>query len=208
MILDVVEQVALVSGRLLHRGTGEPIEGRIEVLARQGAVVTKVLENGDFAVSADPQVLLPLLASQALQLDLEIVAQSAYFRTGEVRHRLAVNVAQAFPFNSPIPVGTLLLPVDPAAIQANIAITLSGRVARADDPATPIGGATVEVLRAGAPVAATNTSNVGLYRIPDQVVEAPAQIRCSAAQFIPQTRQLLVDFSKAAQDESFRLVHV
>lgn len=208
MILDVIEQVALVSGRVLHRGTGDPIHGRVTFEAREGAVVTKVLDNGDFAVSADPQVLLPLLANQALQLHLEIVADSVYFRTGRVRHPLVVNIAQGFPFNAPIPQGTIVLPVDPVAIQDNIAITLSGRVAQADDPATAIANATVAVLRNGVPVASATTNGQGRYRFSDQVIEAPAQLRCSAALFITQTRQLLVDFSKAAQDESFRLVHV
>jgi hypothetical protein len=208
MTKDVVEQVALVSGIVLNRGTRLPIDGSIAFDAREGPVASRILDDGTFVVSGRPDLLFPGLATAAASLTLTVHVQSDEFRQGQVDHPLPVVVAKAFPFNSPLDQGELLLPVNPADIQKNLARTIRGRVTDAADPQPPLAGATIDILQNGLVTNTMPTDAQGRFGFDDLVVAAPAEIRCTAAMFKTQRRKLLIDFHLSMHEEMFRLVHV
>lgn len=203
---DVITQVAFATGRILHQGTGEPVIGEIQITAKEGPVVDKVLADGTFAISGDLKLLFPHLDTQNYQLNLTIRANTAQYRAGFINHTLLVAIPGGSNFDPDPPltlgalvdIGTILLPAD--------SINIRGRVVEAKNPDTPISGATVEVLHAGPPIPAATTKADGGYRFDDITVTAPARIRCSEPMnFKPETRTLLIDFGKLVNEESFRL---
>src|SRR5437868_2980533 len=100
MTKDVIEQVALVSGKVLNRGTALPLDGSILFDAMEGEVTGRVLEDGTFVVSGRPDLLFPLLASTAATFHVTMHARSPEFRQTAVNHALSVNIAAAFPFDA------------------------------------------------------------------------------------------------------------
>lgn len=121
MIADTLKQAAFIKGRVLHQGTGEPVVGRVQITAREGFVVDKVLADGTFAVSGDIERLFPELNSRSYQLTLTIRADSAQFPQGFVAYSLRVTIPAGSNFDPKTPtppdplidVGTIRLPVDP-----------------------------------------------------------------------------------------------
>jgi hypothetical protein len=231
MIADVSKQVALITGRVLHQGTGEPILGRIHITAREGDVVDKVLEDGTFVISGQLERLFPELSLHDYTLNMTIRAESPQFRTlpaefpqsssGVVQYSHQVNIPQGANFDPEPPtapdplinLGTIRLPVDPQddptadpqVFQKNMEVTIRGRVVQASDPDIAIGGATVQILQNGS-VTNIQTSSDGRYSLDNIIVKSPATISCSAPNF-QQTkpRNLLIDFSKLVNEEDFRL---
>jgi|GEM_PF-1486911 len=208
MTPDVITQVAFVTGRILHQGTGRPVVGQVRLIAKQGPVVSKVLDDGTFAVSGHLRFLFPDLAAQPYQLDLTIRADSPQFQSGFIEQSLvvAIPMGRSFDPNPPtvpdalVDVGTILLPADP--------VNVRGRVFEAENPGTPISGATVRVLHAGPPIPAVTGAD-GRYRLDGITVIAPAQIQCSEPMnFKPETRALLLDFGKLINEENFRLAPI
>lgn len=197
MTPDSIEQVALVTGRIIHSGTGEAITGSISITAKEGEVAYTSLTDGTFAVSGRPDVLFPQLSQHAYQLNLEIHADSAQFIQGKVNKSLTVTIPKGLSFDLPINVGVVLLAADPA--------TIRGRVVKAKDPATSLGGALLEVLQSSIVTNSTMTSADGRYRFDAITVLAPAEIRCSLAGYKTQKRTLLIDFGKSVNEEYFRL---
>jgi hypothetical protein len=196
MTPDIIEQVALVTGHIIHAGTGESIFGRVRITVREGRVVDKMLIDGTFVVSGRPEVLFPRLASQAYQLTLDIRADSPQYRQGFIEQSRTVAIPAGTSFDPPIPLGTISLPAD--------LVNIRGSVVEAQDPTTPIAAATVEV-QSSAGTRTITTGATGRYRLNDIIVTAPAQIRCSASGFTTQTRPLLVDFGRIINEEYFRL---
>ena len=197
MTPDVIEQVALVTGRILHEGTGEPVVGNIRIVAKEGRVVDKVLADGTFVISGRSEQLFPDLATQGYQLTLNIRAESAQFWQGLREEQLLVSIPMGFSFAAPIDGGIILFPADP--------VNVRGRVVEATNPEAPIPNATVEVLHSGAVIGSALTNSEGRYRLDDITVTAPAEIRCSAVGFITQTRILLVNFGQLINREDFYL---
>jgi hypothetical protein len=194
---DVIEQVALVTGRILHEGTGKAVFGHIHITAQEGLVTDKLLTDGTFVVSSRPELLFPNLGSQNYQLNLTIRADSPQYRASSFQRQLSVAIPMGSTFDIPIDVGTILLPADP--------VNIRGRVVEAANPDTPILNATVQVLQGAAVTNWTTTNNDGRYRFENITVLAAAEIQCSKANFKTQKRTLLIDFGKLINEEYFRL---
>jgi hypothetical protein len=194
-VVDVVEQVAMVVGRILHRGTGEPVVGRLQFAAVEGPVLGKVLTVGRFAISGRPELLLPGLPGQSLRLTVR--ADSPQYRQGFVEQAVTVPVPIGTTFDPPIDVGTLLLPADP--------VNVRGRVVEARNPDTAVAGATVEVLQGGVVTDTTVSGGDGRFRFDDVAVVAPAELRCASVGFATLTLPLRIDFGLLVNDVRVRL---
>jgi hypothetical protein len=211
---DEIEQVSLVTGQILHEGTGKPVIGDIRITVLEGDVVGKVLEDGTFVISGQPKLLFPELSSKAYKLNLKIRAESLQFRQGFAEVNLSVIIPQAIPnkdpFERPISKKTpadlspilILLSADP--------VNLGGYVFDAKNLGTRVANATLELLQ---PITVTNSTStsanprdLGRYRFNNITVKAPAKIKCSAPNFLSETRDLLIDFTKSLNEEYFRLV--
>lgn len=202
MIPDVIEQVVLVTGRILHAGTKQLIAGVVQikpqVKAQEGWVISKLLSNGTFAVSGKPEVLFPNLGTRGYTLNLKIRVKSSQFRQDIVELPLPVFINPGVNFDTPINVGDVYLPANP--------ITIRGRVVTAKAPDVSIANATIEVISANSLGTILTTTDIsGRYSLTEVTVLAPAKILCSAAGFKTQQRILLLDFSKVINEESFRL---
>ncbi len=210
MFVEVIKQVALITGKVLHQGTREPVLGRVNINLREGEVVNKLLKDGTFVVSGRPELLFPNLSSQSYQVNLEIRAESPQFQQGFAEVNLAVTIPSGWSFDRPVskqePASTstivILLPAD--------LVNIGGYVLNAANPENRIANATVEVLQGGTVTNSTTTSaNVsdrGRYRFNNISVLAPAQIRCAADNFQTEIRNLFIDFSKSLNEEYFRLI--
>jgi hypothetical protein len=193
---DISEQVALITGRIIHESTGEAIIGHIWITAQEGPVVGTLVADG-FAVSGRPELLFPQLSSHNYQLTLIIRAESAQFRAGVVEQQLLVPIPLGTTFDPPIDVDVIALPADP--------VNIRGRVVEAVNPETPISGAMVEVLHGGPAIPPSTTDPEGRYHFDNIIVLEPAELRCSATDFKTQQRLLLPDFRKLLHEEYFRL---
>lgn len=206
MTADIITQVAFITGRILHAGTGQPVVGRIRITAEEGPIIDKVLEDGTFAISGWLELLFPNLDTQDYQLHLHVHVDSPQFRQGFIELALPpVTIAMGSNFDPDPPtppdplidLGTILLPADTVNIQ--------GRVVESENPDTPIASATVEVLQSGTVTHTATTDSEGLYRFDEKNVVAPAEIQCSKTGFKTQKRTLLLDFGKLMNEEYFRL---
>ena len=204
----ITTQVAFATGRIIHQGTGESVSGEIRLTSPEGPIIGKVRDDGTFALSGYLQFLFPDLASQPYQLTLTIRAVSAQYRAGSVELTLPPQTIPAGANFDPLPpatvptalidYGTVVLPADPLIIR--------GRVVEAEDPSTPIAGATVEILHGGPPVPAVTTGADGRYRFNPLVLTAPTEIRCAEpVRFRTITRNLLLDYGQLVNEENFRL---
>ena len=194
---DLIEQVALVSGRIIHAGTGQAVLGSLRITAREGPVIDKLLGDGTFVLSGRPELLFPNIGAQDYVLNLNIRVTSAQFRQGVVTQQLSVPIPQGSPFDRPLSAGSVSLPADP--------VNIRGRVVGAKNPQIPIHNAVVEVLHCGLAVPPATTDAEGGYRFDEIAISAPAHMRCSATGFKPEKRILLIDFGKLMNEEHFRL---
>jgi hypothetical protein len=198
MTPDIIEQVAMVTGRLIHQGTGKPVVGSVRFTAREGPVADKLFADGTFAVSGRPELLFPNLALQDHELHLNIRVDSAQFRAGFVEQTKVVPIPMGSTFASPISVDTIDLPADP--------VNIRGQVVEAANPERLIADATIEVLHSGPVIPPVTTDAEGRYRFDEITVTAPAQIRCAKPiNFKTATRALLIDFGKLVNEEYFHL---
>jgi hypothetical protein len=209
MTPDIIKQIAFVTGRILHRGTGRPVDGKIRLKTKQGPVTTTIREDGIFAVSGNLDFLFPDLATQPYAVDLTIRADSAQFREGFIEQALPIVLPMGLNLNpvppaspDPMPdVGTIFLPGDP--------INIRGRVTEGANLGTPIAGAQIDILHPGPAIAPALTDADGFYRIDGATVFAPAQIRASElVNFKDETRTLLPDFGLTVNEENFRLAPI
>lgn len=197
MTIDITEQLVLVTGRILHQGTKQPVNGLIQITTQFVSIASKLLANGIFAISGRPELLFPNLNSQSYTFSLKILVESTEFRQGKVEVPLPVTVNTGETFNLPVDVGDIYVPAD--------LVTIRGRVIQAKNPQAPIANATVEVQSTDPSIPSTVTDADGRYSLTEVAVLAPAEINCSAVGFKPQKRILLLDFSKVINNESFRL---
>lgn len=201
MIPDVIEQVALVRGRILHQGTQQPIIGVVEIKpqseAQKGWITSRLFPDGTFAVSGRPKVLFPQ-DDRGYTLNLIIQVKSPQFHQDKVELPLSVLVNPGMTFDNPINVNGIYIPADP--------VTIRGRVVEAKDPEKPISNATIEVISGTPPDTISIATDVnGRYSLTGVKVLAPAEIHCSKPGFKTEKRILLLDFSKVINEESFQL---
>ena len=200
MSVDVIEQAALVTGKLLHRGSARPIHGAVRFEAVEGPVYGKVLDDGTFAVTGHSAFLTRLAGPWKLNLRIRVF--SPELTTRDVTEALAVNIAPP----TITDVGTLAFPMSAANIAPNIARTIRGTVVDDVDPNPPVAGATIEIKDSAPATFSTLTDAQGRFSFDDLVVIGPATIECTAATFKPQKRELLIDFHFALHEMRFRLV--
>lgn len=203
MILEFLEQVALVTGKILHQGTGKPVFGKVRITTQFGEVVDKLLKDGRFVISGRPELLFPMLSSQSYQIHLQIRADSPQFRQGFIETNLTVTIPSGWTFDRPVfQADTILLSADP--------VNIGGYVFDAVNPNTKIPNATIEILQdeivTHSKLTSADLNEAGRYRFNNILVLAPVQIRCLATNFQSQTRNLLIDFSKSLNQENFYLV--
>ncbi|MEB3216060.1 MAG: hypothetical protein VKN72_07395 [Nostocales cyanobacterium 94392] len=203
MTWEILEQVAIVTGKILHQGTGKPVFGQVGITTEFGMVVDKLLKDGAFVISGRPDLLFPQLDSQSYQLNLRIRADSLQFRQGFIEKDLTVTIPSGWTFEQPVSQAeTVFLDAD--------AVNIGGYVFDAVNPSDRIANATIEILQEGMVIYSTLTSSdpseQGKYRFNNIIVLAAAQIRCVATDFQTQTRNLLIDFGKSLNQENFYLV--
>lgn len=199
--IDAIEQVALVTGRLLHRGSGRPIDGSVRFDAVEGRVYGRVLEDGTFVVTGHPPLLMRGPAPWKLRLRIRV--QSSELTTRVVTEELTVNNVTP---GAMVNVGTLSFPMTASAVKANIARTIRGVVVEDKDPHPVVAGAQIEISDSVPSSVNTVTDAHGRFSFDDLIVAGPATIKCTAPPFKTQTRQLLIDFHFAMHEVHFRLV--
>lgn len=221
--MTATKQAAFITGRILHRGTGLPIEGQIQIKARDVPVVTKVLDDGTFVISGATDQIFPQLNAQAYSIKLSIQAASGQFRRGLVEYSQLVDIPAGIsfdpdvvaPFRPLIDLGNIYLPVDPAidpsadlaVYRDNLLVEIRGRVLQAKKPEEdfPTPPKIQVIVNGAAPIEVVANAD-GRYRFSSILMRLPAQISCSAPGFQPIKRPLLVDFGKVVNQEDFRLL--
>lgn len=207
MTPDVIEQVAFVSGVVLHGGTGRPLSGSVVITADRGPMAMKYLDDGTFALSGRREVVFPDLATTPYTLQLKVVAKSPEWRTGGLELALApVAVPAGHDFAAPAglltvapspataPPATVLLPADPVSIRGRV--TRSGAV---------IVGATVTILPSGGPAIPPVLTNAnGDYAFPGLIIPPGSSISCTFGATVV-NRLLLIDYTLSEVREDFRL---
>lgn len=200
MDADVIVQRALVTGSILHEGTGLPVQGAVAVTSPNGLVVCNLRSDGAFAVSGYPDRLFPELATRNYTLELLIRAESDQWRAGFFETTVNVAVGMGEDFDPPLTTGTVLLAAE--------AVHIRGRVTSGADPYPAIAGATVELRENAVVVASTLTGADGRYAFNNVVVLAPVELRCVAATFVTQTKAIAVDYANDVNEHSFRMTPV
>jgi hypothetical protein len=203
-----VSQVVFLTGRVIHQGTGKPPIGQVHVTAREGPLLSRILEDGTIALSGDLALLLPKPHVGPYQFNLTFEVISPQFKAG----KLLLQRLQPVPSNldfapnppaipaPPVNMGIILLPADP--------VNLRGRVVQARNPNTAISGATVRVT---SPLGTntTTSSATGAYRLDNLLVQAPATISCTMnPTFKPINRVLQLDYRLPVNEEQFQLLPV
>jgi Carboxypeptidase regulatory-like domain len=205
MTRDVIKQAAFARGRVLHGGTGEPVAGDIEIVAREGPVVTKFLPSGEFVLSGHLGFLFPDLAATAYKLNLTMTVTSEQFSAGRLTRALVLNVPAGASFDPDPPtaarpliqIPTVNLPADP--------ITIRGRVVKAEDPTAAIAGATVTLTHAGAAIPPAATGADGRYSFDGVTLVAPVVIQAAKAGFVTISRGIRPEYGLLVNEENFRL---
>lgn len=190
---DVIEQVAMVMGRIVHAGTGEAPVGRVAVSVAEGPVWSRILDDGTFVVSGHLPLLFAVVPGPPYTVHLRIRADSPQYRQGFVAQDRTVTVPAGWDFLRPWDAGTITLPADP--------VTIRGRVVEGSDPSVAVANARVELLPSGA---FRMTPLEGTYRFDNVTVAPTDQIRCRLGTRTV-TRPLRVDFTRAFHEEYFRL---
>jgi len=218
---DVIEQVALVTGRILHEGTGKPVIGTIQITTKEFPIIEKVLNDGTFVLSGRPELLFSELALKDYPVHLTIRATSSQFGQGVVERSLTVTIPKGWSFEQPIskelPTSTsailVLLPAEPVFIR--------GYVFDVDDPGVGIANVTVKIqqgVKTFTALTIADFKNNGKYSFQDTgdptklqaftiTTTNPATISCSATNFksIP-NRPLVIDFERSLHEEFFHLI--
>jgi hypothetical protein len=218
---DMIEQVALVMGKILHEGTGKPVIGTVQITVKEPSVIDKILDDGIFVLSGRPELLFPELALKDYQLHLKIKVTSPQFRQKFVEKSLIVTIPKGWNFEHPIskelPASTsaikVLFPAEPVFIR--------GYVFDVDDPGIGIPNATVKIDQGVNTFTALTSADVerkGNYSFQDPgdptkpqvftiTATSPATISCSATGFKPSpSRPLAINFERSLHEEYFYLL--
>lgn len=197
MIRDIIEQIVMVTGRIIHQGTGNPIAGKIAITSSDGEIIQTLRSDGFFAISGKPGVLFQQLATMNYTLHLAIRATSSQYRAGVAEKLITVPINAGENFNPPLSVGTILFAADTSYIR--------GRVTSGVDPHNPIAGATVKLIQSMVVTHSTTSDANGAFTFDMVPVAAPAELECSAATFVTQKRALIIDYGRPVHEEYFRL---
>ncbi|MEH1867432.1 MAG: hypothetical protein V7K69_20815 [Nostoc sp.] len=218
---DVIEQIALLTGKILYEGTGKPVIGTVKITVQESLVIDKSLSDGTFVLSGRPELLFPELALKNYQLHLSIRATSPQFQQGLAEKSLTVTIPKGWNFEQPIskelPTSTstilVLLPAEPVFIR--------GYVFDVDNPGMGIPNATVKIQQGSntfTTLTSTNVERKGRYSFQDTsdptklqafIITAtnPATISCSATGFKSiLDRPLAIDFERSMHEEYFYLL--
>ncbi|MEH2455950.1 hypothetical protein [Nostoc sp.] len=218
---DVIEQIALVTGKILHEGTGKPVIGTVKITVQESLVIDKSLSDGTFVLSGRPELLFPELALKDYQLHLSIRATSPQFRQGLAEKSLTVTIPKGWNFKQPIfqelPTFTstilVLLPAD--------LVFIRGYVFDVDNPGMGISNATVKIQQGSntfTTLTSTDVEPKGRYSFQETgdpiklqaftiTATNPATISCSASGFKSiLNRPLAIDFKRSLHEEYFYLV--
>ena len=217
---DVIEQVALVTGKILHEGTGKPIIGTVQIKVKESFVIDKILSDGTFLLSGRPELLFPELALKDYQLHLKIKAISPQFRQEFVEKSLIVTIPKGWNFEKPI---SKELPASISTIQVLFSaeqVFIRGYVFDVDNPGIGIPNATVKIQQGAKTFTTLTSSDVdrqGQYSFQDLgdptkpqaftiTLTSPATISCTATNFKSiLNRPLVVDFERSLHEEYFHL---
>ena len=148
----------------------------------------------------DAEALLFVNDNEPEIFELNLIAESAQFRSGKGEATVMVNLAAGEDFDPPVDAGLAELPADPVYIR--------GTVRSGVDPFPAIVGATVELFENGALLSSTATNAEGAYAFDNVVVLAPVELHCSAATFTPQVRAVQIDYGRPVNEEHFRLTPI
>jgi hypothetical protein len=227
MISDITKQAAFITGRILHQGTRLPIEGNIRITARGVEIIDRVFEDGTFVISSAPfDIIFPELDPPAstYSIDLTIQADSAQFRQGNVKYSKSITIPSGSNFDpdsetvKPAPLidlGTIYLPVNPAddpsadlnVYQNNLLVNIRGKVIQAKNSGVPfVTPPTIQVISTGIALVPETADGDGQYKFKEVMVRSPARINCSAPNFKPIDRLLIVDYGKVFNQEDFQLM--
>lgn len=218
---DVIEQVALVTGKILHEGTGKPVIGTVQITVQEPPVIDKILSDGTFVLSGRPELLFPGLALKAYQLRLNIRATSLQFRQGFAEKTLTVTIPKGWSFEQPI---SKVLPTSSSTILVLFPtepVFIRGYVFDIDNPGMGIPNATVKIqqgVNTFTALTSTDIERKGKYSFQASgdptkpqaftiTATNPATISCSATGFKPSpSRPLAIDFERSLHEEYFYLL--
>ncbi|MBW4518177.1 MAG: hypothetical protein KME16_00395 [Scytolyngbya sp. HA4215-MV1] len=218
---DVIEQVALVTGKILHEGTGQPVIGTVQITVQELPVIDQIWSDGTFILSGRPALLFPELALKDYQLHLNIRTTSLQFRQGFAEKTLIVTIPKGWNFEQPVskalPISTstilVLFPAEPVFIR--------GYVFDVDNPGVGIANATVKIQQGMTTFITLTSADIerkGKYSFQDPsdptkpqaftiTATSPATISCSATGFKPSpNRPLAIDFERSLHEEYFSLI--
>ncbi|MEH2048233.1 carboxypeptidase-like regulatory domain-containing protein [Nostoc sp.] len=218
---DMIEQIALVTGKILHEGTGKPVNGTVKITVQESPVIDKSLSDGTFVLSGRPELLFPELSLKDYQLHLNIKAISPQFGQGLAEKSLTVTIPKGWNFEQPI---SQELPTSTSTILVLLSaepVFIRGYVFDIDNPGMGIPNATVKIQQGSNTFTTLTSADVkskGRYSFPDTgdptklqaftiTATNPATISCSATGFKSiLDRPLAIDFERSLHEEYFYLV--
>lgn len=220
---DEIEQIALVTGKILHEGTGKPVIGTVKISVQEPSIIDKVLSDGTFVLSGRSELLFPDLSLQDYQLHLTIRVTSPQFRLGFVERSLTVTIPRGWDFERPVAKAfpdslvniVVWLPAEPVFIR--------GYVFDGDNPGKGIENATVTIQQGGNTFTALTSAGgdrKGRYSFQDlgdppkpqaftitATSPSPATISCTKTDFKSiLNRPLVIDFERSLHEEYFYLL--
>ncbi len=213
MALDVIEQVAIATGRIIHGGTGEAPLGKVLITSSLPGVVVKARSDGRFGVSGNLQRLFPDVATRDYRFHLDICIDSPQFKAGLPTFEQAVVIPAGFTFEQPIALEEVRLTPEPIIVRGIVydalAVTPSGERKPID-----VEGSVSLISGDGALGPPATIDGSGRYslgsttadgRVEGNIIWKGTKIRCQAQGFEPQEHWLRVDFSRFVHEEYFYL---
>jgi hypothetical protein len=218
---DMIEQVALVTGKILHEGTGKPVIGTVQITVQEPSVIGKILNNGIFILSGRSELLFPELVLKDYQLHLNIRATSLQFRQGFSQKALTVTIPKGWSFEQPV---SKVLPSSSSTILVLLSaepVFIRGYVFDVDDPGVGIPNATVKIeqgVNTFTTLTSADVERKGKYTFQDPgdltkpqaftiTATSPATISCTATGFKSiLNRPLAIDFERSLHEEYFYLL--
>lgn len=204
MSVDVISQAAFATGRILHEGTGMPVDGTVEITAQEGPIFGALADDGTFVLSCQLNFLFQNIVAQPYALHLTVHAVSRQFLSGTADLSITANIPAGADFDPDVgapsalvDLGTLSLPADPVIIQ--------GKVMQAENSDVPIAGATIRLLRSSIPLASTTSDPDGRYRINAIKALPNDELECSAPGYTTKKSKLVPDFGHAIAEQYFQL---
>lgn len=206
MSRDPLSRQILVSGQITDAITlGRPRARPTVELSGPLGLLVRLAEDGTFAISAQPDILMPAAGDR---ITLAVTAdgyQAAYVQ-------IVLSAADLLRSMLPVMLGGQAselpnyrnLPVTRSIALLPRPVALKGRVAGADDPVAPLVGATVRVT---APMASgpVQTDTFGFFSLPALPVASEITLRITAADHSPADVPYRPDFNQPINHGAFAL---